>query len=56
VIYASLVPAGIEVVSRPTTVWTIHDGAIGRISMYQERQDALEAVGLSAQDAPADSS
>jgi ketosteroid isomerase-like protein len=37
---------GIEVVSRPTFVWTIRDGAIERVSMYQERQDALEAVGL----------
>jgi ketosteroid isomerase-like protein len=37
---------GIEVVSRPTLVWTIRDGAIERISMYQERQDALEAVGM----------
>jgi|SRR5215204_7630163 len=37
---------GIEVVSRPTYVWTIRDGAIERVSMYQERQDALEAVGL----------
>jgi ketosteroid isomerase-like protein len=46
---------GIEVVSRPTTVWTIRDGAIERVSMYQERQDALEAVGLSERDARADS-
>jgi ketosteroid isomerase-like protein len=46
---------GIEVVSRPTTVWTIHDGAIERVSVYQERQEALEAVGLSEQDAHADS-
>jgi ketosteroid isomerase-like protein len=46
---------GIEVVSRPTFVWTIRDGAIERVSMYQERQDALEAVGLSEQDAHADS-
>ena len=38
---------GIEVVSRPTFVWTIRDGAIERISLYQERQDALAAVGLS---------
>jgi ketosteroid isomerase-like protein len=37
---------GIEVVSRPTFVWTIRDGAIERISLYQERRDALEAVGL----------
>jgi ketosteroid isomerase-like protein len=38
---------GIEVVSRPTLVWTIRDGMIERVSMYQERQDALEAAGLS---------
>jgi hypothetical protein len=38
---------GIEVVSRRTLVWTIRAGAIERVSMYQERQDALEAVGLS---------
>jgi len=38
---------GIEVVSRPTFVWTIRDGAIERLSMYQERKDALEALGLS---------
>ena len=38
---------GIEVLSRPTYVWTIRDGAIERVSMYQERQEALEAVGLS---------
>ena len=46
---------GIEVVSRATFVWTIRNGAIERVSMYQERQDALEAVGLSEQDAHADS-
>jgi ketosteroid isomerase-like protein len=38
---------GVEVVSRPTTVWTIRNGAVERVTMYQERQDALEAVGLS---------
>jgi ketosteroid isomerase-like protein len=38
---------GIEVVTRVTFVWTIRDGAIQRGSMYQERQEALEAVGLS---------
>ena len=43
------------VVSRPTFVWTIRDGAIERISLYQERQDALEDLGLSEQDAQADS-
>jgi ketosteroid isomerase-like protein len=46
---------GIDVMSRPTFVWTIRDGAIERLCMYQERQDALEAVGLSEQDAHADS-
>jgi uncharacterized protein len=37
---------GIEVVSRPTFVWTIRDGAIERLSMYQEREEALEALGI----------
>jgi len=38
--------AGIEVRARPSFVFTLRDGAIVRVSMYQERQDALEAVGL----------
>jgi ketosteroid isomerase-like protein len=38
---------GIEVISRPTFVWTIRDGAVERVALYQEREDALEAVGLS---------
>ena len=46
---------GIEVVVRGTFVWTIRNGAIERMVMYQERQEALEAVGLSEQDAHADS-
>ena len=46
---------GIEVVVRGTFVWTIRNGAIERMVMYQSRQDALEAVGLSEQDAHADS-
>ena len=33
----------------------IRNGAVERVTMYQERQDALEAVGLSEQDAHADS-
>ena len=45
---------GIEAASRVAIVWTIRDGAIERMSMYQERQEALEAVGLSEQDAHAD--
>jgi hypothetical protein len=30
-----------------TWTWTIRDGNIKRLCMYQERQEALEAVGLS---------
>jgi ketosteroid isomerase-like protein len=37
---------GIEVVTRVSWVWTIRTGGIERVSMYQERQDGLEAVGL----------
>jgi ketosteroid isomerase-like protein len=40
---------GIEVVVRGTFVWTIRNGAIERVTMYQERQDALEDLGLSEQ-------
>ena len=46
---------GIEVRASATMVWTIRNGAIERVTMYQERQDALEAVGLSEQDAHAES-
>jgi ketosteroid isomerase-like protein len=45
---------GIEASATGTFVWTIRDGAIERQTMYQERQEALEAVGLSEQDAHAD--
>lgn len=38
---------GIEVTSRPTFVWTFRDGAVERVTLYQEREDALGAVGLS---------
>jgi ketosteroid isomerase-like protein len=46
---------GIELVARATFVFTIRNGAIERITLYQEREEALEAVGLSEQDAHADS-
>jgi ketosteroid isomerase-like protein len=46
---------GIEVQARAAWVWTIRDGSITRLCFYQERQDALEAIGLSEQDAHADS-
>jgi ketosteroid isomerase-like protein len=46
---------GIEVAARGAYVWTIRNGAIERMVMYQSRQDALEDVGLSEQDAHAES-
>ena len=45
----------IELVVRGAFVLTIRNGAIERATMYQERQDALEDLGLSEQDAHADS-
>ncbi len=47
---------GIEVVVRGTFVWTSRNGVIERVTMYQERQDALEDLGLSEQAAHTDSS
>jgi len=38
---------GIEVAARTATVYTIRDGAIIRMCMYQSLPDALEAAGLS---------
>ena len=46
---------GIETTARITLVWTIRDGALERWAMYQEGRDALEAVGLSEQEAHAGS-
>jgi ketosteroid isomerase-like protein len=46
---------GIEVEARVTFTWTIRDGAIERVCMFQERGEALEALGLSEPDAHADS-
>jgi ketosteroid isomerase-like protein len=45
---------GIELVARFTFVFTIRNGAIERVTMYESRQDALEALGLSEQDAHAE--
>ena len=36
----------IEVRARTAWVWTIRNGAIALLCFYQERQEALEAVGL----------
>ena len=38
---------GIEVQARGTWLWTIREGVIVRLCLYQERQEALEAAGLS---------
>ncbi len=38
---------GIEVAGRSTFVFTVEDGQITRHRMFQERAEALEAVGLS---------
>ena len=46
---------GIEVTARRTWVYTIREGGIVRLCQYQDLQEALAAVGLSEQDAHADS-
>ena len=33
--------------SRGAMLWTVHEGKIVRVTMFQTRQEALEAVGLS---------
>src|SRR3954463_10042212 len=38
---------GIEVQARGAWVWTFRDGSVARITLYQTRQEALEAAGLS---------
>ena len=38
---------GIEVEAQTASVYTFRDGAIVRMTMYQGRREALEAVGLS---------
>ncbi len=38
---------GIEVTARFSYLWTFREGTIVRVTLYQERQEALEAAGLS---------
>jgi ketosteroid isomerase-like protein len=38
---------GIEATARITLLWTIRDGAVVRICLYQDKHEALEAAGLS---------
>lgn len=40
---------GIEMHTRATWVWTIRDGALVRLTLYQDRQEALAAAGLGDQ-------
>ena len=44
----------VEVEATGIQVWTIRDGKLASVKLYQSRADALEAVGLSEQDAHAD--
>ena len=46
--FANLVSGrgGIEVLAHGTWLWTIRGGAVVRVCLYQERQEALEAAGL----------
>jgi ketosteroid isomerase-like protein len=37
---------GIEVSARITHLWTLRDGRLARMRMYQQRSEALEAAGL----------
>jgi hypothetical protein len=45
----------VEVSILAGTVWTVRDGKIARVTFYVHQSEALEAVGLSEQDAHADS-
>jgi ketosteroid isomerase-like protein len=47
--------SGIEIGGRLSTVVTVREGLIWRLHDYLDPQEALEAVGLSEQDAHADS-
>jgi ketosteroid isomerase-like protein len=38
---------GLKVQARVAWVWTFRDGSVAQITFYQERQEALQAAGLS---------
>jgi ketosteroid isomerase-like protein len=46
--------SGVEVQATGAQVWTIRNGKLGTVKLFQSKADALEAVGLSEQDAHAD--
>jgi uncharacterized protein len=47
--------SGAEVEALMAHVWTVRDGKAVRLRQFLDREEALEAVGLSEQDARADS-
>jgi uncharacterized protein len=47
--------SGVEVEQQIAQIWTLRDRKIVRMEMYPSRAEALEAVGLSEQDAHPDS-
>ena len=47
--------SGVDVKGRESALWTFRDGKVVRYEWFHEPTDALEAVGLSEQDAHADS-
>jgi ketosteroid isomerase-like protein len=47
---------GVTVEHSPAAIWSIREGKITGVRFYLERDEALEAAGLSQQDVQADSS
>jgi ketosteroid isomerase-like protein len=47
--------SGVEVEDRLATVWTISEGKVTRVVWFPTEEEARQAVGLSQQDAHADS-
>ena len=47
--------SGVDVEGRESALWTLRDGKVVRYEWFHEPTDALEAAGLSEQDAQADS-
>ena len=47
--------SGVAIEARPTAIWTVLDGKIVRIAVFNDKAEALVAAGLSEQDAHADS-
>jgi ketosteroid isomerase-like protein len=43
--------SGIEVAARGAVLWTVRDGRISQVKLFQGKDEALEAVGVSEQNA-----